>query len=60
VAEPWRRLQVRASYDVSLTRPAVANRLPTTNVNEDTRLVTTGNPDPRPYPSNNFEFAVQK
>ena len=60
VAEPWRRLQVRASCNVSLTRPAVANLLPPPNVNEDTRLVTTGNPDLRPYPSNNFEFAVQK
>lgn len=60
VAEPWRRLQVRASYNVSITRPAVASLLPTTNVNEDTRLVTTGNPDLRPYTSNNFEFAVQK
>jgi outer membrane receptor protein involved in Fe transport len=51
---------VCASYDVALTRPAVANLLPTPNVNEDTRLVTTGNPDLRPYPSTNFEFASQK
>jgi hypothetical protein len=60
VAEPWRRLQVRASYNVSITRPAVASLLPTQNVNEDTRLVTAGNPDLRPYTSNNFEFAVQR
>lgn len=60
VAEPWRRLQLRASYNVSITRPAVGSLLPTANVNEDTRLVTAGNPDLRPYTSDNFEVAVQK
>lgn len=60
VAEPWRRLQLRASYNVSITRPAVGSLLPTANVNEDTRLVTAGNPDLRPYTSDNFEVAVQR
>ncbi|MSU49826.1 MAG: TonB-dependent receptor [Opitutus sp.] len=60
VAEPWRRLQLRASYHASITRPAVGSLLPTTNVNEDTRLVTAGNPELRPYTADNFEVAVQK
>ena len=42
VAEPWARLQLRASYNQSITRPAVANLLPTTTVSDDTRLVTAG------------------
>lgn len=60
VAEPRPRLQLRASYNKSITRPPVANLLPTTNVNDDTRLITTGNPELRPYTSDNFEAAVQR
>lgn len=60
VLEPWRRFQVRASYNLSITRPAVGSLLPTTNVNEDTRIITTGNPQLRPYTSDNFEVAVQR
>jgi TonB-dependent receptor len=59
-AEPWRRLQFRASYHASITRPPVASLLPTTNVNDDTRLITAGNPDLRPYTADNFEVAVQR
>jgi outer membrane receptor protein involved in Fe transport len=51
---------VRASYNLSITRPAVGSLLPTTNVNEDTRIITTGNPQLRPYTSDNFEVAVQR
>lgn len=60
VAEPRPRLQLRASYNKSITRPPVASLLPTTNVNDDSRLITTGNPDLRPYTSDNFEAAVQR
>ena len=60
VAEPWSRLQLRASYHASITRPAVGSLLPTTNVNEETRIITAGNPDLRPYTADNFEVAVQK
>ena len=60
MAEPWARLQLRASYNKSITRPAVANLLPTTTVSDDTRLVTAGNPDLKPYTSDNFEVAVQR
>lgn len=60
VAEPWARLQLRASYNKSITRPAVASLLPTTTVSDDTRLVTAGNPDLKPYTSDNFEVAVQR
>ncbi len=59
-AEPWRRVQFRASYHSSITRPPVASLLPTTNVNDDTRLITAGNPDLRPYTADNFEVAVQR
>ena len=60
VAEPRPRLQLRASYNQSITRPTVGSLLPTTNVNEDTRLITAGNPELRPYLSDNFEAAVQR
>ena len=42
------------------TRPPVASLLPTTNVNDDTRLITAGNPDLLPYTADNFEVAVQR
>ncbi len=60
VAEPWRSVQLRASYHRSITRPAVGSLLPTTNVNQDTRLVTAGNPDLKPYTADNFEVALQR
>jgi iron complex outermembrane recepter protein len=53
-------LQFRGSYNKSITRPAVASLLPFNTVNTDTRSVVAGNPDLKPFTSDNTEIAVQK
>jgi TonB-dependent receptor len=58
--EPLPKWHFRASYNTSITRPAVAALLPITQVNDDTRTVSAGNPDLKPFTSDNFEVAVQK
>jgi TonB-dependent receptor len=58
--EPVAKLQLRASYNKSITRPAVAALLPITQVNDDLATVSAGNPDLKPFTSDNFEVAVQK
>ncbi|HUR57812.1 MAG TPA: TonB-dependent receptor, partial [Opitutaceae bacterium] len=58
--EPLPSLQFRGSYNKSITRPAVASLLPFNTVNNDTRAVTAGNPELKPFTSDNYEIAVQK
>ena len=58
--EPLPSLQFRGSYNKSITRPAVVSLLPFNTVNNDTRTVTAGNPDLKPFTSDNYEIAVQK
>ena len=58
--EPLPKLQVRASYNKSITRPAVVSLLPINQVNDDTASVIAGNPDLKPFTSDNFEVAVQR
>jgi TonB-dependent receptor len=53
-------LQFRGSYNKSITRPAVASLLPFNTVNNDTRAVTAGNPDLKPFLADNYELAIQK
>lgn len=60
IYEPARRFQVRASYNRSISRPPLGSVLPNNTVNEDTRVVTAGNPELKPFSSDNFEVAVQK
>jgi TonB-dependent receptor len=54
------KLQLRASYHRSITRPTVASLLPINQVNDDAATVVAGNPDLKPYTSDNFELAAQK
>lgn len=60
VYEPMRKLLLRASYNKSISRPVIASLLPTNTVNDDTRVITAGNPALKPFTSDNFEVAVQK
>lgn len=60
VYEPSRRLQVRASYNRSISRPPIGSLLPNNTVNEDTQVVSAGNPDLQPFAADNFEVAVQR
>ncbi len=58
--EPIESYLFRASYNRSISRPPVANILPTVTENPDTLTVTAGNPGLRPYISDNFEVSVEK
>jgi TonB-dependent receptor len=60
VYEPSRRLQVRASYNRSISRPPIGSVLPNNTVSEDTQVVLAGNPDLQPFAADNFEVAVQR
>lgn len=60
VYEPTRNFLIRSSYNRSITRPGVGNLLPTLTENLTTNSVSVGNPDLKPYFSNNFELSVEK
>lgn len=53
-------IQVRASYNRAISRPPVANLLPNVTENTETNTVTIGNPDLKPYLTNNYEISVEK
>lgn len=60
VYEPAPALLVRASYNRAISRPPVANLIPTVTESLETTAISTGNPDLKPYHSNNFEVSVEK
>ena len=60
VLEPKAKLLLRGSYNKSISRPAIASLLPVNTVNDDSRVITAGNPSLKPFTSDNFEVAVQK
>jgi len=60
VYEPVPSLLVRASFNRAISRPPVANLIPTVTENVETTTISTGNPDLKPYHSNNFEVSVEK
>lgn len=60
VYEPTRNFLIRSSYNRSITRPGVGNLLPTLTENLTANSVSVGNPDLKPYFSNNFELSVEK
>ena len=60
VYEPVESLLFRASYNTSISRPNVASLIPTVSENAENSTVTIGNPDLKPYYSNNFEVSVEK
>lgn len=53
-------LIVRTSYNRAISRPPIANLIPTVTENTDTNTVSMGNPDLKPYLTNNFEVSVEK
>jgi TonB-dependent receptor len=60
VYEPVASLLVRASFNTSISRPPVPNLIPSITENLDTNTVTMGNPDLKPYHSDNYEVSVEK
>lgn len=60
VFKPNKSLQVRASYNRSISRPAVGLLLPIVTENQTANSITVGNPDLLPYHADNFEVAVEK
>ncbi|MBI4626717.1 MAG: TonB-dependent receptor [Verrucomicrobia bacterium] len=60
IYEPLDGLITRFSYNKSISRPDVASILPTISANDVSRVITVGNPNLRPYLSNNFDFSVEK
>lgn len=60
VYEPFESLLVRASFNSSISRPPVPNLIPTVTENIDANTISTGNPDLKPYHSDNFEVSVEK
>ena len=53
-------VQVRGSYNRAISRPAVPTLLPTVTENAENRTVSVGNPDLRPFITDNFEVSVEK
>jgi len=60
VYEPVASLLARASYNRSISRPSVANLIPSVTENPDTNTVSMGNPELRPFFADNFEVSVEK
>lgn len=60
VYEPVTSLLGRASYNRSISRPSVGNLIPAVTENLENNTVSMGNPDLRPFVSDNFEVSVEK
>jgi len=63
VYEPIQALLIRASYNKAISRPAIATLLPGITENPDAvpvKTVSVGNPDLKPYLTDNFEVSVEK
>jgi TonB-dependent receptor len=60
VFEPVTSLLLRASYNRAISRPPVPNLIPTVTENLDANTVSIGNPDLKPYLTDNFEVSVEK
>jgi iron complex outermembrane recepter protein len=60
VYEPRNGLLFRASYNRSISRPAVANLVGTVTENPDMMTVSMGNPELKPWTSENFDVSVER
>jgi len=58
--EPMGGLIFRGSFTNSISRPPASNILPITTVTLGTSTVTQGNPNLKPYTSNNIDLSVEK
>ncbi len=52
--------QARASYSTSITRPTPTLLLPSVTPNEQNQTLSAGNPDLKPYTSDNFDLSVAR
>ncbi|MBI5692576.1 MAG: TonB-dependent receptor [Verrucomicrobia bacterium] len=53
-------LIARASYNRAISRPPVANLIPSLTENHENSTVSAGNPDLKPYLTDNFEVSLEK
>jgi TonB-dependent receptor len=53
------RLIARASYSTGISRPPLANLVPTESVNDTARTVTTSNPSLKPQFADNWDFSLE-
>ena len=60
VYEPMAALLFRASYNRAISRPAIASLIPTVTENSENKTITAGNPDRKPYLTDNFEVSAEK
>lgn len=60
IYEPIEGLLARASYNKSISRPPVGNITPTMTENQENKTLSVGNPDLKPYHSDNFELSIEK
>jgi TonB-dependent receptor len=60
VYEPVTSILVRASYNRAISRPPIASLIPTVTENAENNTISMGNPDLKPYHTNNFEVSVEK
>ncbi len=60
IYEPRDGLLFRASFNRAISRPPVASLIPTITENSETSTVTIGNPDLKPYHTDNYELSVEK
>jgi len=60
VYEPAQSLLVRASYNRAISRPPVANLIPTLTENTENNSISVGNLDMKPYVTDNFEVSVER
>jgi iron complex outermembrane recepter protein len=60
VYEPVASLLGRASFNRSISRPSVGTLLPSVTENLENNTVSMGNPELKPYLSDNFEVSVEK
>ena len=56
----FKDLLIRASYNKSISRPPVSSILPVATENLTSTSVTLGNPNLKPYFSDNFDLSVEK
>jgi TonB-dependent receptor len=60
VFEPLAGLLGRASYNRAISRPAVSSLLPTVTENLDAMTISMGNPNLKPYHTDNFDVSIEK
>jgi len=60
VYEPGASVLIRASYNTAISRPPVPSLIPSITENAENNTISMGNPDLKPYQTNNFEISAEK